>query len=220
MSTGNTERDAMLVKAIKQCALFHDEPTLENVREKLPKDFDLLEDEYTDAMQAQKTLETVAPSHRIPESVAEAPADDTEGDSAPSPQAPRDAPVITMEQARHAVESAHKRLGAGRVRVKIAQQKLQDTKARLALCIEAWRHNEDPLTPEQRQAREHRAYLASEQERKQRLVDAGVRPNRMRTDKFPATLNGVVGHKGNSRGAFPSQYQHRTVGKPGEFQGK
>jgi len=224
MTTGNKERDTLLANAIKQCDAFHDERTLENVREKLPRDFDLLEEEYIDAMQELQTLAHVAPSHRVTESVAEAPADDTRGNDVPSsPQAPPDAPTITQAQARAAVEAAHKRLGEGRVRVKIAQQKLMDTKARLALCIEAWRHNEDPLTPEQRQAREHRTYLAAELARKLADADAGKRPtNKMRTDKFPAIdpATGRVGHKGNSRGAFPSNYQHRTVGKPGEFQGK
>jgi hypothetical protein len=229
MSTGNAERDKLLADAIKQCALFHDAPTLENVREKLPHDFDLLPDEYADAM-AELAPADPAPhgdAHLAPmiketpdghplaapkQSVAEeAPANalrSRQGEALP--QAPlRDAPVISQAQARAAVESAHKRLGEGRVRVKIAQQRLMDTKARLALCIEAWRHNEDPLTPEQRQAREHRAYLASEQERKQHLADCGVRPNKMRTDKFPAVLNGVGGYKGGSRGAMSETQRAR-----------
>ena len=216
MTTGNTERDAMLVKAIKQCGLFHDEPTFENVREKLPKDFDLLEEEYTSAMQELQTLATVAPSHRVTESVAEAPADERLASQA-LPQAPRDAPVISQAQARAAVEAAHIRLGAARVRVRIAQQTLQDTNGKLATSIEAWRHNEDPLTPEQRQAREHRAYLASELARKQGLADIGERPNRMRTDKFMVDMQtGGRVFKGGSRGAFPANMQNRAAKIKGE----
>ncbi len=56
-----------------------------------------------------------------------------------------------------------------------------------------------------------------------KIADGNV-PNHphMNTSKFPAQnmTTGQMGHKGNSRGAYPSNYQHRTVGKPTAFQGK
>jgi hypothetical protein len=45
----------------------------------------------------------------------------------------------------------------------------------------------------------------------------------MRTDKFPAQAMGTggpTGAKGNTRGAYPHNFQHRTVGKPSELHGK
>ena len=203
MSTGNTERDKLLIDAIKRVKAVGKTPSLKLVARQLPDDFDLLEEELIDAMADLHALDRVAPTDRITESVAEAPADVAEGDSETSPQAPRDAPVISQAQARAAVEAAHKRLGAARIAVRLLQQKRIDTRARLAACIEAWRHDDDPLTPEQRQAREHRAYLASELARKQGLADAGQRPNRMLTDKFRLDMQTGTGvYKGGSRGAM------------------
>ena len=98
-----------------------------------------------------------------------------------------------------------------------ARNKLTDTKGAFALAITGWQTHGDPLTPEQRRQQEVRNHLASEQARKQRLADAGQATTRMDTRKFPAQnmVTGPMGHKGNTRGAFPREYQHRTVKQPG-----
>jgi hypothetical protein len=216
--TGNLERDARLTRAIKECPAFHEQPTIENVRGHLPKDFDLLEEELDAAL-----LTLRLDGEAAPESVGDdAPADNSRVALA-SPQAYVPDAEISQTQARQMVEQAHKRLGNARVAVQLAQQKHRDTKATLASAIEAWQRNADPMSNEQRQALEHRNYLASEQERKQRLANAGMRPTKMRTDKFPAQAMGTggpTGAKGNTRGAYPHNFQHRTVGKPSELHGK
>jgi hypothetical protein len=212
MSTGNLTRDEFIVRAIKECIACHEPPEqIGFVTDKLPRDFDLTDDELADALREIKL------GGESLESVGDAPADDTEGLKPSSPQAVPDAPVIPHAQARAAVEKAHKRLGEARAAVITARNKLADTKGALALAITGWQTHSDPLTPEQRRQQEVRNHLASEQARKQRLADAGQATTRMDTRKFPAQnmVTGAMGHKGNTRGAYPREYQHRTVKQPG-----
>jgi hypothetical protein len=153
--------------------------------------------------------------------VRSAPADTQGADAEPaSPKAPPDEPPevkLSYGEARAAVERAHRRLGAARVSVLTARNKHADTKGALALAIEAWQRNADPMTPEQRRQQEVRNHLASEAAKRQRLAEAGLATTRMDTRKFPAQnmVTGAMGHKGNTRGAFPREYQHRTVKQPG-----
>ncbi len=219
MTTGNLTRDEFIVRAIKETVACYENPQqIGFVQNKLPADFDLSDAELADALRELKLIapESLAAPELPAAEVGDAPADD--GLTAvSSPQAVPDAPVIPAPLAWAAVEKAHKRLGEARVAVITARNRVQDTKGALALAITGWQTHSDPMTQEQREARERRNYLASEQARKQALHDAGVRPTRMTTSKHPAQnmTTGAMGHKGNSRGAYPREYQHRTISKPG-----
>jgi hypothetical protein len=218
MTTGSLVRDEFIVRAIKETVACHENPQqIGFVADKLPADFDLSDAELIDALRELKMTdpESLAETATPAAEVGSAPADDRS-----SPQAaPDNAPQVklTYEQARIAVEKAHKRLGEARVAVVIARNRHQDTKGALALAIEGWQRNADPMTPEQRRQQEVRNHLASEAAKRQRLADAGLATTRMDTRKFPAQnmQTGAMGHKGNSRGAYPREYQHRTISKPG-----
>jgi hypothetical protein len=160
--------------------------------------------------------------HTVVQEVGSAPADATDGGQASPQAAPDSPPDISQAEARQLVEKAHKALGVARVTVKLLQQKQLDTRAALALAIQAWSVNGDPMTSEQRQAREHRNYLASEQARKQALFDAGVRSPKMNTSHHQAIdpVTGRQGFKGNSRGAYPRTFQNRSVKDVSMFQKK
>ncbi len=219
----NPERAARLMRAIKETIACHENPLqIGFVSNKLPHDFDLSDDELAEALREMKLLgEATEPAQVVP-AVSTAPARVVPAaHTEPAQRQPPEA-RITQTQARKAVEAAHKRLGEARVAVIIARNKHADTNAALALAITGWQRGEDPMTSEQRRMRMVREMLASEQARKQALHDAGIKGTRMRTDKFPAQnmVTGQMGHKGNSRGAYPSNYHHRTVGKPTAFQGK
>jgi hypothetical protein len=227
----NPERAKAIIRAIQECAACREQPTFANVTEKLPHNqgpFDLLEEELIEALgECGPSIPAEArPLVDLPESEPLKNFDvprEAQAETADIPPADTTPDAeITRERAQQMVEAAHKRLGAARVAVRIAQQRHTDTKGRLAAVITAWQTASDSLTSEARQQREHRNYLASELARKQALAAAGVRPNRMRTDKHPARdpMTGRVGHKGNHRGAFPSSYQHRNVNSPTSFQRK
>jgi hypothetical protein len=224
MTTGNPERDKRLVRAIRECIACNEDPKqIGLVAEHLPKDFDLSDDELAEALHELKRTPAATLTPAVAAEPDAAPADSDHGQAtSPQDSTPVKEAKLTLPQARAAVERAHKRLGEARVAVQIARQKLVDTKGKLALAITAWQSNSEPGTPEERRMREVRAHLASEAARKQRLRDAGVQPNRMRTDKFPAVNleTGQMGSKGNSRGAYPAAYEHRNVKNPGMFHGK
>jgi hypothetical protein len=222
MTTGNPERDALLIRAIKETIAVHENPEeITFVADKLPADFDLSADELADALHEFKELSSPSAMGAMEEVVGDAPAD--VGLAAiSSPQAvPGDA-SLSQTQAQALVEAAHNRLGAARVAVTVARQTLGDAKGKLALAITGWQTASEPGTPEQRRMAMVRDHLASEAARKQRLHDAGLKTARMNTSKYPAVnlATGQRGFKGNNRGAYPSNYQHRNVAKPGEFQGK
>ena len=170
MTTGNATRDEMILRAIKETVVCHENPQqIGFVADKLPSDFDLSDSELDDALRELKLKdpESLAVPELPAAQVGDAPADDTEGVTiTSSPQAvPDDAPEakLSAEQAQAAVENAHRRLGEARAAVIIARNKLADTKGALALCITAWQTHSDPMTPEQRRQAEVRNHLASEQ---------------------------------------------------------
>lgn len=224
MTTGNPERDARIVLAIRECVALRENPQqIGFVSDKLPADFDLSDDELQDALRELKLSDpeslaalagkSTSKSPMPAAEVGDVPADER-GVPTTSPQAvPDDAPIMSQAQARAMVEAAHKRLGEARVAVLTARNKLQDTKGALALAITGWQTHSDPMTPEQRRQQEVRNHLASEAARKQALANMGLATTRMTTQKHPAQnmATGQMGHKGNHRGAFPREYQHRTV---------
>jgi len=217
--TGNQERDNLLRAATDKVIGLGKTPSLKLVARQLPEDFDLLDTELS-AMLLTLRMDGEAAGPETQENFGAL--GEAEADTADIPPAV-DAPgaKITHDQARAAVEAAHKRLAMARVAVITARQRLDDTKVKLSRCITAWQSSSDEGTAEQRQQREIRNHLAAEAARKQALKDAGVQPNRMRTDKFPAStvIDGkmVTGTKGNHHGAFPSSYQHRNINTPGTF---
>ncbi len=219
MTTGNPERDARLVRAIRECVALRENPQqIGFVSDKLPADFDLSDAELADALRELKLSdpESLA-APELPAADGDAPADDVTLPDPSSPQAVPDAPIMSQAEARARVEKAHKRLGEARVAVLTARNKLQDTKGALALAITGWQTHSDPMSPEQRRQQEVRNHLASEAAKRQRLADAGLATSRMDTRKFPAQnmVTGQMGAKGNNRGAFPREYQHRTIKQPG-----
>ena len=219
MTTGNPERDARLVRAIQECVALRENPLqIGFVSDKLPADFDLSDAELADALRELNLSDpnSLAAPEPLAVEVGDAPADER-GVPTTSPQAVPDAPIMPQAQARAMVEAAHKRLGEARVAVLTARNKLQDTKGALALAITGWQTHSDPMSPEQRRQQEVRNHLASEAAKRQRLADAGLATSRMDTRKFPAQnmVTGQMGAKGNNRGAFPREYQHRTIKQPG-----
>ncbi len=217
MTTGNLTRDEFILRAIKETVACHENPQqIGFVADKLPADFDLSDAELDDALRELKLKgpDSLAAPELPAVQVGDAPAE-----SSPLQAVPDHAPEVKLSapKAWAAVERAHKRLGEARVAVITARNKVQDTKGALALAITGWQTYSDPMTPEQRRQQEVRNHLAGEQARRQRLADAGLATTRMDTRKFPAQnmVTGAMGHKGNTRGAFPREYQHRTVKQPG-----
>jgi hypothetical protein len=233
MGTGNLERDARLTRAIKECGACNEQSTLDNVRDKLPKDFDLLEEELADALAeiAEPTdLRALPPVHAPAPMIAEnpdghslrntwAPGSVTEKVSESEPATP-DA-KLTQGQARAAVEAAHKRLGMARVAVTVARQKLSDTKGKLAAAILAWQQGSDEGTPEQRRMQLVRDHLASEQaKRAGHVATAQPQPGNSVVDRSAAysrdnTPSGFVRNQfrngGSHRGAFPKSMRGQSV---------
>ena len=195
MTTGNEERDRMLRRAIGECVALREAPVIGLVLEKLPADFDLLPEELADALTEMKLV------HPEPQQVA-APE--------PEPPAPEPAPEpedveVSREQAQRLVEAAHTRLDTARIGVRVAQEALRKTQGKLADCITAWQAQVDPLSPAERREREMRNHLASEQAKR---AARGAPHSRATAFVQKRMVNGP------HRGAYPKQYQGRTVKVP------
>lgn len=223
MTTGNPERDAFIVRAIKQCSTFHEQPTLVNVADKLRRDFDLLESELADALaelaeptEAKPFILNDGTPARLPPTnePAEPETAASEADEVPEAE-------LTHRQAQAAVEAAHTQLGNARVAVKIAQQKHADAKGALAAAILAWQTGGDFGTPEERRMRMVRDHLASEQAKRATKVAAqGQRVGNSVVDvsaKYSRdpTANGFaraqMRNGGSHRGAYPKSMRGQTV---------
>ncbi len=195
MTTGNDERDKMLRRAIGECVALREAPVIGLVLDKLPADFDLLPEELDEALREMKLAAPAEPPQTAPEPT-------------PVPE-PTPAPAeanISREQAQRLVEAAHVRLDTGRVAVRVAQEKLRETKGKLALAITAWQQQADPLSPAERQQRETRNFLASEQAKRA-----------ARGKPYPqaqAFVQKRMQNSGNHRGAFPRSYFGRSVKVP------
>jgi hypothetical protein len=210
--TGNTERDSMLIEAIRQCLKEKRPLSVANVGAFLPADFDLIAKELTAARRAltPAPLETTTPAGTplAPEPLENfEPLDVAEpqpADNPPTSEAPE--ADITYGQARTAVDLAHKRLSTAQVALIHRRQEHTDAKAALSVAITAWQRHGDGcgLSREQREQAEIRRHLAGEQQRRA----AGPGP-RMRPDKILAP--GQMQFRGNRRGAFPAGYQHRSA---------
>ncbi len=185
-------------RAIGECVALREAPVIGLVLDKLPADFDLLPEELADALAEMKlapeSLKKIE-APRAPE--PEQPHIDT-ADSTPEAN-------IGREQAQRLVEAAHVRLDTGRIAVRVAQEELRETKGKLALAITAWQQQADPLTPAQRQQRETRNFLASEQAK--RAARGAPSP------QAAAFVQKRMKNSGNHRGAFPRSYFGRTVAK-------
>jgi len=154
MSSGNLERDAMLKRAIGECAALGDALVIGNVSDKLPGDFFGMMDPEADA-------ELAAALHEM----GLAPADPL---ALPTPQPE---PVVTevepearisREQAQHAVDASRTRLDNARIAVKVAQENCHVARDKLAKATIAWQEQGEPLSNAERQQREVRNHLASE----------------------------------------------------------
>jgi len=193
MTTGNDERDAYIRRAIGECRMLREEPVIGLVLDKLPADFDLLPEELADAL-AEMKLAQPEPQQAAPEPT-------------PAPKATQEPEVrIGREQARRLVEAAHVRLDNARIAVRAATEALRDTKRKLADAITAWQQQADPLTPAQRQQRETRNFLASEQAKRAARGKPYPQAN--------AFVQKRMQNSGNRRGAFPRSYFGRNVKVP------
>jgi hypothetical protein len=70
---------------------------------------------------------------------------------------------LTREQAQSAMDAAGVRLDNSRIAVKLAQENCRTTRAVLARSITAWQEGGSPMSNAERQEREKRNHLASEQ---------------------------------------------------------
>lgn len=218
-TTGNAERDRRIFEALRFCREANKPLNLENVRDALPSDFDLLPGELVQARRAlsPKWLEKIEPPHA---NGAEPPHVDA-ADAAPRLE-------ITREQSQAAVESAHNRLGEARVLVKVAQQRHADTKATLARAITTWQNESDPLTPAERQQREIRNHIASENARRAARHAPAInrRIGNSTVDRTAAygrdpSAEGFARSQmqtGYRRGAYPASMRGRRLKVPSEHQ--
>jgi hypothetical protein len=232
--TGNDERDRMIYAAMKAAANADEILSLDNVKAKLPGDFDLLPGELVACRHAAK-LDSLAPLEEIKPARALMISENPDGHSlAPEPvhDVARDAvneqpeqvetapnadafllqpeARLTQAQARAAVESAAKRLDLARLAVRMTRAALNEQRGKLSVAIEAWQNGGPKWTDAMEREHMRASYLATK----------GSGP-RMNTRKFPAQdmRSGVKGFKGNRRNGLPSEMQHQNVATPGMFQG-
>lgn len=169
MTTGNDERDTMIRRAIGECLMLRQSPSLGLVIDKLPRDFDLLESELTDALADMRTAGGgELPEFESPtESFHNNPVSPEPADTTPRADHPHSAPdKITREQSQARVDAAHVRHGEAVVAVRIAQQKVHNAQGVLAHAIEAWQRGTDPRTQAEREQANIRDHLRSEQEKR------------------------------------------------------
>jgi hypothetical protein len=224
--TGNPERDRMIFASMKAATLADEILSLDNLKARLPKDFDLRPAELVACRHVAKldspaaeTAEGESKPWYITEAAPE-PLAVREAAAQPEPQAAsvvveRQQPEVRLiqAQARAAVESAAKRLDLARLAVRMARSALDVQRGRLSKAIEAWQNGGPKWTDAMEREQMRASYLANKR--------SGPRMN---TRKHPAQAviegRGVVsGYKGSHRNGLPSEMQHRNVATPAMFQG-
>jgi hypothetical protein len=171
-STGNIERDTMLLRAIKEAHACNDAITVESVATHLPADFGP-DDAELDGMSSTLAPETLkkieaphAPEAAAPSlSTAEA---TVEPDLPPGTYeltTPKAASKLPEMEARRALDVANRRLMKSREQQAIAMGILRESRAALATAIANWQTLSetvgDGTTPEQRRQIEVRNHLES-----------------------------------------------------------
>ena len=150
-STGNIDRDKLLIAAMKQVVASGKTATVELVSRALPGDFQL------DAEELDGMLADIAPPDKQPPLIEAAQpepvvATDTtagqserrDGPRLPEPVETTPAPEIGEREARAILDAANKRLSVSRGEMVIAQEKLKQLRGDLATAIFGWQQIGQP----------------------------------------------------------------------------
>lgn len=225
--TGNDERDRLLFEAMTAAAHADEALSVDNVKARLPSDFDLLPGELIAARHAAK-LNNPASAPMIaenpdghslvlretaPQAAPEPQGSVSDPSSVPGEQTPEPEARLNQAQARRAVESAAKRLDLARLAVRMARAARDVQRGKLSEAVTAWQNGGPKWTDQMEREHMRQSYAANKR--------SGPR---MSTRKFPAQAviegRGVVsGFKGRNRNGLPSEMQHRSITQAGMFQG-
>ena len=239
-TTGNHERDKRLRRAIGECTMVHEQPTLEAVAKNLPQDFALDAEELTGMLAEMGIIKTGSddgPPEPPPQVERMAPhtqmiEETPTGEKLPAPETldkigvldraeggrPHDPPAgstveakITEGQARHAVDVANARLSAARETMLTAQNRLKARRADLSAEILGWQTLFKPL----QQSREDlvRETIRANQEYKQAIKDGKIAPPPPRT-RGRSYIDQTSGRGGNASD-FARRYQGEHAGLGG-----
>jgi hypothetical protein len=227
-STGNSERDTRLRRAIGEAIACNEPMTLEQVAAHLPKDFDLEADELSGMLDAMAhdndapdepppQVERVAPllidatpdGHPFaqPKSLEkiepprEAEAAEPHNDAAD--EAPQPEIRLTAQEANNAVLAAQNRLGEARININLARENTKRARGKLAAAITAWQNGATPYTQEQL-VRDH---LRSEQEKRRQRIEQGVPPQVKRVGKSALDISAAYSRDNTPEGAVRSRMQ-------------
>jgi len=217
----NPERAKMLKRAIAESLACHEPPSFGLVSAKLPGDYDLLDEELSEAIGELKaagggelpTIETAPATPQVirrretaqiePHKSSLVRSGDLPATSLSPENAPTPARTITRADSQRRVEAAHARLGASRVNVRVAQEQIARAKGTLAECIMSWQQSADPISPELRRQREARA-----------MIETSNRTRAQKFNRVAITSRQFVQKRmqnGANRGAY-SQQQAARVG--------
>jgi hypothetical protein len=216
-TTGNPERDALLLDAIQRVMKVGKSPVLKFVARLLPEDFSVDQDELDGMlsnMQEQDTppeppqVERVAPRALM---IAETPDGHPLGDTpevaeevAPEVEA-ADEPMLPERQARAVLEHSQKRLDRAQAAMAVAQETLKQLRGGLASQIYAWQLLFKPVAQTREQLQ--RDTIAANQKLKQDIKDGLVPPPvRGPSGKGRSYIDQTSGRGGDAN-AFVRNYQ-------------
>jgi hypothetical protein len=200
----------MLRRAISEVVALREPLVIGNVCEKLPGDFFATMDteadeELAEALREMKLTPSDAPPEPKPETAVSLTAVEAEPVlRSTEPQEAR----ISRQQAQHMMDLAAVKLDSARIAVQVTRQAAADARSVLAKAVMAWQEGgSPPLSREQMEERERRSFLNAESERRK----ARGKPHSQAAAYVQKRMSP---NGGNSRGAYPRQYQNRTVTRP------